>query len=151
MSLWLILVIICIAGGIGGVVNALLSNNGFIKPVTVQVDQLTIIRPGVIGNILISGVAAGISWGLYGPFNASTLIGSPPPGTTSTPPSLTVSALIGAVLIGIAGARWLTNEVDKTLLRAAASKAASAQPAPSKGQEMALASPARVLEIAKTL
>jgi hypothetical protein len=40
---------------------------------------------------------------------------------------LSLSGLVGAVLVGVGGARWLTNEVDKRLLRLAGSKAAAKQ------------------------
>jgi hypothetical protein len=73
----------------------------------------------------------------------------------SNPPEgvwLSVSSLFGAVLVGVGGARWLTNEVDKNLLQAAAAKAAVAQPAPpAVAQQMALASPAQALDIANSL
>jgi hypothetical protein len=61
----------------GGVVNALLSDNGFALPKPEKVGTTQIIRPGFIGNVLISGVAACISWGLYGPFSALYIAGGP--------------------------------------------------------------------------
>ena len=51
-------------------------------------------------------------------------------------------------LVGIGGARWLTNEVDKKLLRAAASKAASGQPSDQKAIRISAAPPAEALSIA---
>lgn len=149
MSLWMILAIVAIAGGVGGVVNAFLTDNGFIIAKTVQVNGVRIVRPGFIGNIFISAVAAAISWGLYGPFNIAPIIGPPPPGTPPVIPSLTVAALVGAVLVGVAGARWLTNEVDKSLLKAAASQAASAPSSDPKAKQILLSSkPAEILNIA---
>lgn len=151
MSIWLILSIICLCGAIGGVVNALLTDNGFLLPQAATVDQLKIIRPGFFGNIIISAVAAGISWGLYGPFNVAVVLGTTPAGTQPLQPNLTMSALVGAVLVGIAGAKWLTNEVDKKLLKAAATTAVSAQPQPAAHQQMMLATPAQALSLAKEL
>jgi hypothetical protein len=55
---------------------------------------------------------------------------------------------IGGLLVGVGGARWLTNEVDKKLLRAAASKAASGQPSDQKAIRISAASPAEALNIA---
>lgn len=82
-------------------------------------------RPGYIGNILIGAVAAIVSWGLYGPFSAAYLFGtSPVPETTPQKFGLTLSAFVGAVLVGVGGAKWLSDEVDKRLLKAAASEAA---------------------------
>jgi len=45
----------------------------------------------------------------------------------------------------------LTNEVDKSLLKAAASQAAGAQGTADAAQRMAMASPAQALDIAKGL
>jgi hypothetical protein len=147
MTFWLITGLVFVAGGVGGVVNALMSDNGFVLPKWADAKDGRIARPGFLGNVLIGGVAATISWGLYGPFAASPLIGGPP--TTSEPPvMLTLSALVGAVLVGIGGARWLTNEVDKTLLRVAASQAAAGPSDKEKSAKILAASPAMALSLA---
>jgi len=152
MSLWILLAIVCAAGAIGGIVNALLTDNGFILPHPEDTDHGSIIRPGFLGNILIGAVAAGVSWGLYGPFAAAFIIGSGPESEPSTQPiGLSLSALVGAVLVGIAGAKWLTNEVDKKLLRAAASEAAAGQPDPNVSRRIAAAPPTEALRIARSL
>ena len=62
---------------------------------------------------------------------------------------MTLSALVGAVLVGVAGARWLTNEVDKNLLKAAASEAAASPADPDKSKQIAMATPAEALRIAR--
>jgi len=62
-----------------------------------------------------------------------------------------VGALFGALLVGIAGARWLTNEVDKRLLRATAVQAASGKASPEASIKIASATPARALSIAKDI
>jgi H+/Cl- antiporter ClcA len=110
--------IVLFAGIIGGLVNAVLSDNGFIWPRYQDRDGVKILRPGVLGNCLVSAVAAFVSWGLYGPAAAVHLVGATNP--TPLPLTLTAGMVAGALLVGIAGARWLTNEVDKDLLRAAA-------------------------------
>jgi len=145
-NIWFLLLYISLAGSVGGIVNALLSENGFIMPKTEHVEGTKIIRPGMIGNILIGAVAAGVSWGLYGA--AAT---TPLTSNVEQPVPLTLSALMGAVLVGIAGAKWLTNEVDKTLLKAAAVQAASSQISPQKAQAMANATPSVAFEISKSL
>jgi hypothetical protein len=61
---------------------------------------------------------------------------------------LTLSAFVGAVLVGVAGARWLTNEVDKSLLRTTAVEAASSAGNPRLAERIALASPAGALRAA---
>ncbi len=153
MSLWILLLIISAAGAIGGVVNAFMSNNGFVLPRAEQVDSASILRPGYLGNVLVGAVAAGISWGLYGPL-ANYFVAGAAEAIKTNPTSgfgVTLSALVGAVLVGVGGARWLTNEVDKNLLRAAASTAASAPTAPEASHQIAIASPAEALKIAKNL
>ncbi|HLZ80138.1 MAG TPA: hypothetical protein VKP04_00780 [Ktedonobacteraceae bacterium] len=145
-SIWLLLLVVCAAGAIGGLVNALLSDNGFFLPATKQAGDLTILQPGFLGNMLIGLVAAGISWGLYGPLGTAPVFGAMPASE-----SFTLSALIGAVLVGMGGARWITNIVDKKLLTVAASKAAAAPAAPERALQMLAASPAQVLSIAEKL
>lgn len=155
MLIWTILLTVCGAGAVGGVINALISDNGFALPQAKKVeDGISILRPGFLSNVFIGAVAAGVSWGLYGPLATYIILGSDK-ALASNPPEgvwLSVSSLVGAVLVGVGGARWLTNEVDKSLLQAAATKAAVAQPAPpAVAQQMALASPAQVLDIANGL
>lgn len=145
-SIWLLLLIVCAAGATGGLVNALLSDNGFFLPCTKRVGDLNILRPGFLGNMLTGMVAAGLSWGFYGPLGATSLFSFMPISE-----SFSLSALMGAVIIGMGGAQWITNVVDKKLLTVAASKAAAAPSAPDKAQQMLVASPAQVLEIAEKL
>lgn len=116
MSIWVLLVAIFVAGVVGGVVNAFLSDNGFVLPRKTG----GIMQPGGLGNAFIGGVAAVISWGLYGPFAGAPVFS----GQSAPSASFTLSALVGAILVGVSGARWLSNEVDKQLLRAAGIKAA---------------------------
>lgn len=150
MMIMLMLGIVCLGGAVGGLVNALLTDNGFIMPRWEDANAARIWRPGVLGNVLIGLVAAGISWGLYGPMGATPVLGgtSDASGTAGT---LTLAGLVGAVLVGVGGARWLTGEVDKKLLRTAASQAASGQASPSAAAKIMLASPAQVLKITKSL
>jgi hypothetical protein len=152
MSLWVALLIIFLAGAVGGVVNALISDNGFILPRTEQTGGNSIIRPGFLGNILIGGVAACVSWGLYGPFAAVSIVGGPtsPAGSAGAAAGLLLSSLVGAVLVGVGGARWLTNEVDKKLLRAAAGAAATTPSNSDLAAKMATATPAGALRMAMT-
>jgi len=147
MFLWKYMAIIFAFGAIGGIVNALLTDNGFILPKQEQQDNTKIIRPGFLVNIFVGGIAALVSWGLYGPFAAVFIIGGTNDlnvGTTG----LSLSSVIGGLLVGVGGARWLTNEVDKKLLRAAASKAASGQPSDQKALRISAAPPAEALNIA---
>jgi hypothetical protein len=56
--------VIMLSGAVGGIVNALVSDNGFIKPSEESAGEVTIIRPGFAGNVLLGAVAAFVSWGL---------------------------------------------------------------------------------------
>ncbi len=147
MTLWNVLFIVLAAGATGGFVNALMSDNGFVFPKTTEYGGRKILRPGFIGNIIVGGLGAAISWGLYGPFAASNILGTTS-GETVMEPSLTLSSLVGAALVGVAGARWLTNEVDKNLLRAAASEASAAVPASKIAGKFLTEKPATAWKIA---
>ena len=148
-SILLMLAVIFVAGLIGGTVNALISDNGFVlpKPETDGAGQGTqVLRPGFLGNMFIGGMGAIVSWCLY-TAASGVLIGR----GAATPPDLTLGSLAGAVLIGIGGARWLTNEVDKTMLREAAVHIAGKQPSVEASNQLALATPAEALKIARSL
>ncbi len=141
------LLLVAGSGALGGVVNAALSDNGFILPRLEEHEHGYVIRPGAVGNLLTGAVSAAISWGLYGPLNASSIGSAAAPGT-----GLTLSAFVGALIVGAGGARWLTNEVDKRLLRAAVSGAVTAQPAePALAAAMLAETPARALRKVEAL
>jgi hypothetical protein len=152
--MWLLLLYIALAGGVGGVVNALINDKGFRMPGKVTVDGNIIFQPGWIGNVVLGAIAAVISWGLYGPLAthviAGTVAASKNPAI-SDDAVLVLSSLVGAALVGVAGARWFTNEVDKNLLRAAASKAAGGAGSPDAARRIALARPLQALEIAQAM
>jgi hypothetical protein len=105
---WECVALISISGSLGGVVNALLSDNGFILPTKVK----DIWCPGFVSNVMIGTFSAFASWSFYGS-GAGLDISS---AGARTQISLTFSALAGAFMVGVAGARWITNEVDKRLL-----------------------------------
>lgn len=145
--IWMIFGIILLAGAIGGIINAIMTDNGFILPISEDASGTKIWRPGVVGNILIGAVAAVVSWGLYGPFADFIIL--PKPSTSE--PNITVAAFVGAILVGVAGAKWLSNEVDKKLLKAAATAAAAREPTEGLPAQIMSATPARALEIAQSL
>jgi hypothetical protein len=149
----LMMLVIFAAGAVGGIVNALMTDNGFLMPRQESVRETTIYRPGFLGNLIIGGVGALVSWGLYGPLSAYQLF-STSAGLDATnwgTGGVSLASLVGAILIGVSGARWLTNEVDKTLLRAAAAEAANAKASPNASQQIMMAPPAQALNIAKTI
>jgi len=154
-SMWLMLLYVFFAGAVGGVINALMTDNGFILPKKEDVDgKASVLRPGYLGNILIGAIGAVVSWGLYGPLSSVLIAGTPEALQTNVSPDkigLSLASLVGAILIGIAGARWLTSEVDKNLLKAAASTAAGSHSSNDASQQIAMASPANALAIAKSM
>ena len=141
--------IVMLSGAVGGIVNALVSDNGFVRPSEETAGDVTIIRPGFAGNILLGAVAAFISWGLYGAFSNAVIWGASGMGTEEI--SVSISSIAGAVLVGIGGARWLTNEVDKKLLRTAAATAAASKASFDDSQKIAAATPAQAFNIAKKM
>jgi hypothetical protein len=105
---WICAGLISASGAVGGVVNALLTDNGFILPTRVK----EIWCPGFISNVMIGTFSAFASWSFYGSGAGLDISGA----GQRTAISLTFSALAGAFMVGVAGARWITNEVDKRLL-----------------------------------
>ena len=121
MNLWDLLGVIFLAGSVGGVANALLTENGFVLPRWTDMAGIRVLRPGFLLNAFVGGLAGAVSWGLYGPFASSFVLGGGAGvGTPALSPGITLAGLVGAVLVGIAGARWLTNEAEKKMLRARA-------------------------------
>ena len=133
---WIILLAVGVAGAMGGVVNALLSDNGFLLPK----KEAGIIRPGIIGNILLGSFAAVVTWGLTGSLKDAVMLGSTPQDAVDA--SLTLTALVGAALAGVGGARVITGEVDKQFLRNAAADAALMAPSAAVAKKMMTNTPA---------
>ena len=145
MEIWGLLLIVVGAGGIGGTINALISDNGF----TLPKRQEGILRPGWLGNALVGAVSAAISWSLYGPLAGVPLIAVA--GVPTAKGNLTVAAVGGAILVGVAGARWLSSEVDKSLLRAAGVEVAKKQQLDDVAKKLSTASPAAALQAAQAV
>lgn len=152
MSIWGVLGIVCLAGAVGGLVNSFTSNDGPKKPRI----EAGIVLPGFISHIFLGAVAAGLSWALYGPANQATIavIGSPPAQAAQTY-SLTLAALAGAVIVGMGGANWIANEVNKRTTTAAARKTIASKPKTTPEQlktfKNMLASPVEALAFAKAI
>jgi hypothetical protein len=117
MSPWTCAFLISMAGAFGGVVNALLTDNGFALPRR----ENTIWCPGFLSNVLIGAFSAFASWSFYGSGASIELAALTPRSEIS----LKFSALAGAFLVGVAGARWITNEVDKKFLKETVKEAAT--------------------------
>ena len=122
MNPWICASLIATFGGLGGVVNALLSDNGFALPR----KESGVWCPGAITNILVGGFAAFSSWAFYGSGASIELADR----SLRSVISLRFSALAGAFLVGVAGAKWITNEVDKRLLKETVKVAVSTEKLP---------------------
>ena len=118
MTVWECSALISGVGAVGGLVNTLMTQGKLRLPEY----RAGVFCPGFIGNVVVGAFAALISWALYGAGAGIEL------ARQSADPrealSLTVSALAGAALVGVGGARWLSSEVDAKLLRASVSVAA---------------------------
>ena len=127
MNPWWCASLISIFGGLGGVVNALLSDNGFALPR----KESGVWCPGAISNVVIGALAAFASWSFYGA-GAGIELGDK---SLRTVISLKFSVLAGAFLVGVAGAKWITNEVDKRLLKESVKVAANSERMPKDRSE----------------
>lgn len=173
-GLWQLMSIVFASGALGGVISSLLSDQGFALPgrsaAGTDANAAVVIRPGFFGNVLIGAVAAVASWGLYGTFASHAIVtaksvkstapmvtaipnvsGSQGSSGTSETFDLPLSALVSAFLIGVGGTRWLSAEVDKKVLAAAASKAAGSKSDAAAASRMVGASPSGILAIAEQL
>jgi hypothetical protein len=161
MSVFGLLAIIAGLGAVGGVANALISDNGFVLPKRETAAGANVLRPGFIGNIILGAIAAVVFWGLYGPFAEVNVVGDDPREAPNVAGATreqeddkvgeTLAGLIGALVIGAGGARVITSEVDKKLLRATATEAATKPASSEKVAEIANATPAAALNIAAAM
>ncbi len=106
MPLWAIqILLIVLAGGIGGLANAYLVDGGFKKGYIDTLDNgQQIRRPGWIGNVFIGMIAGFVVWVLHGT------------QTSAVYPFL--RQFVVSLLAGAAGGRIITVEMDKRMLAA---------------------------------
>src|ERR1700681_1380428 len=112
MNPWMCVLLISLAGAFGGLINAFMSDNGFALPQR----EGSVWCPGFISNVLVGAFSAFAPWAFYGS-GAGIELAQQINQTSRNELSLKASALAGAFLVGVAGAKWLTNEVDKRLLK----------------------------------
>jgi hypothetical protein len=142
MNPWTCALLISTAGALGGVTNALVTDNGFLLPYEVRGTR-AIWCPGFISNVLVGAFAAFSSWAFYGSGAGIELGGL----TERTEISLRFSALAGAFLVGVAGAKWITNEADKLMLKESVKVASgAAKLPPEECQQLIQGSARQVLE-----
>lgn len=115
MHPWHCALLICAAGAAGGFVNALISANGFALPRRIE----GVWCPGAVSTVVAGAFAAFASWAFYGSGAGVNLADS------NAVTSLQFSALAGAFLVGVVGAKWITNEADKRLLKESVKVAAT--------------------------
>lgn len=151
---WEMAGVIAAAGAFGGLVNALLnSGNGF----SIQLPRRgtnDVFQLGTVGNLVLGIAAALISWGLYGPLRDAALVQAGQPAgsqalTATSTASLTITAVIGAILAGAGGARVISSELDKKLLRDAGAGAAQQPANPQLAVDIATLAPAKALRAAR--
>jgi hypothetical protein len=107
MNPWICATLVGLAGAMGGFVSALMSSNGFALPKRVN----GVWCPGAVSTIVAGAFAAFASWAFYGS-GATIDIRRP-----AELPHLQMSALAGAFLVGVVGAKWITNEAEQALLK----------------------------------
>jgi hypothetical protein len=137
------IVLVTCAGALGGAINAFLSDNGFTFP---QIRH-GVWCPGALANVIIGAVSALASWALYGSGATIDL------GTMSSRAeiSLQLSAVVGALLVGVSGSRWLTNEVDKKILTKSVTIAGRKDLTPAQCEELSQAPPQQILDAVATV
>ena len=138
MDPWICAALISLAGALGGVANALVTDNGFVLPRR----EFRIWCPGVLSNILLGAFSAFASCSFYGS-GASIDLATV---NERTEISLRFSALAGAFMVGVAGARWLTSEVDKRFLKESVKIAAEKEISQYDREEIVKGHPREVLK-----
>lgn len=143
--------IVLLTGAVGGVINAFISDNGFALPREETINNVTIFRPGFMGNIIIGAIASLVAWGLYGSYSGTVVFGPTDAGVSAGDLGISMSTLASSLLVGIGGARTLTNEVDKSLLKTAAVTAAASNQSFTDASRIAFSTPAQAFNIAKKM
>ena len=109
MNAWICVLLITLAGAFGGSVNALLTDGGIVKPHI----KRGIWFPGFITNLFVGAFSALCSWAFYGSGAGIDIAQM----AEREQISLRFSALAGAFFVGVAGSKWITNEVEKRLFK----------------------------------
>lgn len=109
MAIWQVLLCLGGAGIVGGLLNAFMTEEGFVVPRLETLGARRIWRPGFLGNMFVGLITAVVMAGLYSPLGSAPLDGV----TDRTSYILTIGGIVGALLSGLGGARLLTNEVER--------------------------------------
>jgi hypothetical protein len=116
-----------------------MTDNGFVLPTR----ERSILCPGFVSNVLAGALAAFSSWAFYGSGAGVAAARTAAAADQHTDISVTFSALAGAFLVGVAGSKWITNEVDKKLLKESVKVAATSAPMSHNDAEHVTHAPAR--------
>jgi len=116
--------------------------NGFVFP---QIHT-GIWCPGFVANVLVGAFAAFASWSFYGSGAGVEVAARVADGAERAIISLTFSALAGAFLVGVAGAKWITNEVDKKLLKESVKVAGPKKLSTEVCEKLVAGSPLQILQ-----
>jgi hypothetical protein len=138
MNPWICTLLVVVAGAVGGLINALLTDKGFVLPSR----EHDILCPGAIANVLIGAVSALVSWSFYGSGASIDLAQA----SQRMQISLRLTALAGACLVGVAGARWITSRVDERFFRESIREAAKKNIPADKCDDICKGSARQVLE-----
>jgi hypothetical protein len=140
--------IVIASGAIGGFINALMSDSSGIF-LGNRDENTKIYKLGFTSNILLGVTAAFLTWSLYGSAN-SFVVWSSENISSGTNVDMSLSAVGGAILAGIGGAKVITNEIDKKFLRDAAVKTAAIVE-PDDAIQIATAAPSKASELANKM
>src|SRR5207253_959331 len=64
--MWTVLLLVGIAGALGGLLNSLVGGITLLLPQFAIVEGSRVIVPGFLGNVLVGAIAAVLSYALYG-------------------------------------------------------------------------------------
>ena len=164
MNLLTLLVVVALAGGLGGAFNgaqinffrsSLTASDPVVKELKDKsdlneedIEGIVNKKPGekvgsFLFNLAAGALAASVSWAAYGPYALENVFG----GTQSNF-GLSLTALATAFVIGFGGPRWLTNERDKALLKQAGADAARTKPSQTKRELIERGDPKQAAQIA---
>jgi hypothetical protein len=150
-TLGLLSLLILVAGVAGGLASGMISGNvSFLRARTVTSSEGDVQQPGLLSNMVVGGLSAFASWALYGPLAKVNLLNIA--GTAPEDIVFSLSSLGGAFIVGYGGAKWLSAEADKRILKKTSQVAATATASEEKSQEIGSAStPVDALEAAKSM
>jgi hypothetical protein len=145
-QLLILAVIILVSGLIGGYANALFSRQG--RSLAGEQSETGQQRLGAWQTTLAGGLAAFLSWGIYGPLAQLNLADLK---SYAEFYGITLATIGGAFFVGFGGARWLTAESDKIMLNKGSNSMATGAANAAGGAAMIAQSTGELVDKAATL